>query len=65
MTQLNLNANLDAPDDFYAELLAVYDTLDDEGCDAYNARLLLIMANQIGENAVLSAAIQAARPDDG
>lgn len=60
MSDLNLTPNIDGADDFYAELLAVHDGLDKAASDALNARLILVLANHIGDRAVLSAALSAA-----
>ena len=60
MTDLNTAPNLTAPDDFYDALLAAHDGLTKAQSDALNARLILILANQIGDLAVLRAAIAAA-----
>lgn len=57
---LNLNANLKKPDDFYADLLAAHDTLSKEESDALNARLILILANHIGDKEILKQALNAA-----
>jgi hypothetical protein len=61
MTDLNLDPNLEAPDDFYAALIAAHDGLEEAESHALNARLVLILANQIGRQATLEAAIEAAR----
>lgn len=58
---LNTKPNIDKPDDFYAELIACHDGLDDAQSAAFNARLILILANHIGAPAVLSAALDAAK----
>ncbi|WP_420326152.1 DUF2783 domain-containing protein [Mameliella sp.] len=60
MADLTLTPNLDRPDDFYAALIAAHDGLSDEESAALNARLILILANQIGNIDVLNAALQAA-----
>jgi rhamnogalacturonyl hydrolase YesR len=60
VTDLVLTPNIDGVDDFYAELLAAHDGLEKEQSDALSARLILILANHIGERSVLSAAIKAA-----
>ncbi|MBK5927870.1 DUF2783 domain-containing protein [Rhodobaculum claviforme] len=53
------------PEGFYAELLAVHDALSPEASAALNARLILLLANQVGDRAVLSEALQeAARGSD-
>ncbi|MDU8926377.1 DUF2783 domain-containing protein [Alisedimentitalea sp. MJ-SS2] len=61
MTDLNLTPNITGADDFYAELLAAHEPLSKEESDALNARLILMLANHIGDREVLSAAIEAAR----
>ena len=60
MTTLNLNPNIDGADDFYAELLAAHDGLSNQDSDALNARLILVLANHIGDRTVLSGALKAA-----
>ena len=60
MSDLNLNPNLESVDDFYAALLAAHDSLNTHETQAYNARLILILANHIGEQQVLEQALQAA-----
>ncbi|PRX35469.1 Protein of unknown function [Meinhardsimonia xiamenensis] len=61
MSELNLTPNIPDPDDFYAELLAAHEGLTKAESDALNARLILILANHIGDRKLLSAAIEAAR----
>lgn len=58
---LNLHPNLPDPDGFYEELIRAHEGLSKEDSDAYNARLILTLANHIGDRAVLSAALEAAR----
>ena len=58
---LILDANLDRPDDVYAALLAAHDGLSKEESDAFNARLILLLANHIGDSMILAEAIAAAR----
>lgn len=60
MSNLNLTANIDRPDDFYADLIDAHEGLSKEDSDALNARLILVLANQIGDNATLKAALDAA-----
>ncbi len=62
MAELTLSPNIAGADDFYAELLAAHEPLSKEESDALNARLILVLANHIGDRSVLSAAIEAARP---
>ena len=62
MTQLNTQPNIPDPDGFYAELIAAHDGLSDDESLALNARLVLLLANHIGDRDVLRAALDAARP---
>lgn len=52
--------NFDAGDDFYEALLAAHQGLDTAGSEAFNARLILLLANHIGRRDVLDAALKAA-----
>ncbi len=61
MSDLILTPNLDNADDFYAALLAAHEGLSKEESDALHARLILILANHIGDRSVLEAAIETAR----
>ena len=58
---LILTPNLPDPDGFYAELLAAHEGLDEAASHALNARLVLILANHVGDRAVLTEALDAAR----
>ncbi|MCT4610089.1 MAG: DUF2783 domain-containing protein [Pelagimonas sp.] len=60
MSTLTLEPNIAKPDDFYAQLLAVHEGKTKEESDAINARLLLILANHIGDAAVLEQAFELA-----
>jgi len=60
MPDLNLTRNLADADRFYANLTAVHDGLSKEDSDALNARLILILANHIGDEFVLEQALIAA-----
>ncbi len=62
MTQLITTANLDAPDDFYEALIEAHEGLATDESHAFNARLVLLLANQIGSLTVLRAALAAAAP---
>ena len=61
MSGLNLNPNLVKADDFYESLLAVHEGLSKAESDALNARLILVLANHIGDEAILAQALEAAR----
>ena len=54
--------HLESPDDFYEALIAAHDGLDEAESHALNARLVLLLANHIGDLRVLAEAIAAARP---
>ena len=53
--------HLDAPDDFYEALIAAHDGLGDAQSASLNAKLVLLLANHIGDLGVLKAALAAAR----
>ena len=53
--------HLQASDDFYEALLAAHEGLSTEESHAMNARLVLLLANHIGRQAVLDEALQTAR----
>ena len=56
-----LTPNVQDPDGFYDELLGAHEGLSKSESDALNARLILILANHIGDREVLSAALRAAK----
>ena len=58
---LNLEPNLSDPDGFYEALLEAHAGLSDKESVELNARLVLVLANQIGDPATLAAAIEAAK----
>ncbi len=60
MGNLNLPANISDPDGFYSELLVAHEGLSKDESDGLNARLILILANQIGDREILSEALSVA-----
>lgn len=60
MSDLILTPNLDDSDGFYAALLEVHEGLSEAETHGLNARLVLILANHIGDQAVLAQALRAA-----
>lgn len=62
MAALIVSPNIDKPDDFYAELLALHEGRSREESEAINARLVLLLANHIGDREVLREALAAAAP---
>ncbi|MGY6410178.1 MAG: DUF2783 domain-containing protein [Alkalilacustris sp.] len=63
MTQLATAPTIPDAEGFYAELIAVHEGLSPEASAALNARLILILANQIGDRGVLNAALNEAARD--
>lgn len=59
--RLNTQPNIAAPDDFYADLIAAHEGLSDDDSAALNARLILLLANHIGDREALSEALALAR----
>lgn len=60
MSKLITAANIVDPDGFYAELLALHEGRERDESEALNARLVLILANHIGDRAVLREAFETA-----
>ena len=60
MSDLILTPNITDPDGFYAELLAAHEGLSKPQSDALNARLVLVLANHVGDRNILNAALAAA-----
>lgn len=61
MQMLNTEPNLTAPDDFYEQLIATHRNLTDAQSALLNAKLVLLLANHIGDPLVLAQAMAAAR----
>ena len=53
--------NIADPDGFYEELIAAQRGLDDDQADRLLAKLVLILANQVGDRATLREALALAR----
>ncbi|MGJ4933437.1 DUF2783 domain-containing protein [Bradyrhizobium sp. SZCCHNRI1009] len=62
---LTLTPNIRDPDDFYAELIGGQRDLSEDEALRMNARLVLLLANHIGDRAILSEAIRLARSPAG
>ena len=60
---LNTEPNIPCPDDFYEALIDSHRDLTPEQSQALNARLILLLANHIGEMDVLREAMHIARRD--
>jgi hypothetical protein len=62
---LNRNPNLADPDTFYTTLIDAHADLTEAESQALNARLVLLLANHVGDPAVLREAIETARRSVG
>lgn len=58
---LNLHPNITDPDGFYDELLGAHQDLSKDQSDAFNARLILILSNHVGDREVLRKALEMAK----
>ncbi|MBX3618871.1 MAG: DUF2783 domain-containing protein [Rhizobacter sp.] len=58
---LNLEPNLHDPDGFYEELIACQRGLSDDEAELFQAKLLLVLANHVGDRQVLTEAMRVAR----
>jgi len=58
---LRRTLNLAHPDDIYNALVEAHRGLSDEQCRAFDARLLLLLVNHIGDEAVIREALREAR----
>lgn len=63
--RLKTAANIPDPDGFYAAWLAAHEGLGDAESIDLDTRLLLLLANQIGDQSVLLACIEEARMGAG
>ena len=61
MGELIVTPNIERPDDLYAALIAAHDGLDADQSAALNARLVLVLANHVGDEAVIRAALAVAQ----
>jgi hypothetical protein len=58
---LTVTPNLTRPDESYATLIAAHDGLTEAESHAMNARLILILMNEVGDHATIAEAIRTAR----
>ena len=65
MATLNTEPNFPSPDDFYERLIAMHRGLSDDESALVNAKLVLLLANHIGDPDVLGQAMAAARDSVG
>ncbi len=61
MTKLNVEPNIARFDDFYEALIELHRGIDDAQSSMVNAKLILLLANHIGDPEVLREAMRRAR----
>lgn len=61
MNRLNIELNIGDPDAFYEKLIDAHGGLTDEESHFMNAKLVLLLANHIGDADVLGEALALAR----
>jgi hypothetical protein len=61
---LTLDPNWQDGDAFYEALIAAHDGLSADESHAFNARLILTLANHIGDTEVLAQALEVAQAPD-
>lgn len=61
-SNLCTDLQIDDPDGFYAALIALHEDLTDEQSALVNAKLVLLLANHIGDRKILDQALAAAGP---
>jgi hypothetical protein len=59
--ELTTELNFESADDFYQAMIDAHRGLSTEQSHAMNARLVLLLSNQIGSSAVLQTALDSAR----
>lgn len=58
---LNTDPNISDPDDFYEALIGAHRGLSPEQSATVNAKLILLLANHVGDRAILREALAKAR----
>ncbi len=59
---LRRTLNLAHPDDIYNAIVDAHKNLSEEQCRAFDARLILLLINHIGDEVVIHEALKEARP---
>jgi len=62
--KLHSEPRINDPDDFYASLITLHAGLSPEQSQKLNSKLVLLMANQIGDRAVLDEILDTVRNRD-
>ena len=64
MKHLVTSLNIKDPDGFYASLIEAHCGLSDEESASLNSRLILLLANHIGDESILLEALAIASPSN-
>jgi hypothetical protein len=59
---LRRTLNLGQPDEVYNAIVDAHKGLSEEECRAFDARLILLLVNHIGDEEVIREALKAAKP---
>jgi len=59
---LRRTLNFSQPDEVYNAIVDAHKGLSDEECRTFDARLILLLVNHIGDEEVIHEALKAARP---
>lgn len=65
MAKLKVESRLTTPDELYARLIDAYRDLDEAGSHKLSAKLILLLANHIGDPEVFEEALALARDEAG
>lgn len=63
--QLITQPNITDPDDFYERLIRLHEGMDETRSNVINARLILLLANHVGDRAALYQALEIAAAERG
>lgn len=58
---LRRTLNLGRPDEIYNAIVSAHQGLSDDQCRAFDARLILLLANYVGDEVVIREALDAAK----
>ena len=62
---MKTSLNLQDADGFYEQLLDAHEGMSDDQSALFNVRLILLLANQVGDSTVLRQCVEAARKFPG
>jgi hypothetical protein len=61
LTMMKTELNLQDADGFYEQLLNAHEGLSSEQSEQFNMRLILLLANQVGDASILQDCIESAK----